>query len=62
LSSIMMGFLFYYLLILLQDQLAFYQNFKSFYLILSVEIAACFYVFVSYLIKAFQLEDIKLKY
>ena len=62
LSSIMMGFLFYYLLILLQDQLAFDQNFKSFYLILSVAIAACFYIFVSYLIKAFQLEDIKLKY
>ena len=62
LSSIMMGFLFYYLLILLQDQLAFDQNFKSFYLILSVTIAACFYIFVSYLIKAFQLEDIKLKY
>ncbi|NDH69923.1 MAG: murein biosynthesis integral membrane protein MurJ, partial [Proteobacteria bacterium] len=57
-----MGFLFYYLLILLQDQLAFDQNFKSFYLILSVAIAACFYIFVSYLIKAFQLEDIKLKY
>src|SRR5210317_1738315 len=62
LSSIIMGFLFYYLLILLQEQLAFDQNFKSFYLILSVTIAACFYVFVSYLIKAFQLEDIKLKY
>src|SRR5210317_1382327 len=61
-SSIMMGFLFYYLLIFLQDQLAFDQNFKSFYLILSVAIAACFYIFVSYLIKAFQLEDIKLKY
>jgi putative peptidoglycan lipid II flippase len=62
LSSIFMGALFYYLLILFQYELAFDQTFKSFYLILSVVIAACFYIFVSYLMKAFQLEDIKLKY
>jgi len=62
LSSIFMGALFYYLLILFQYELAFDQTLKSFYLILSVVISACFYIFVSYLMKAFQLEDIKLKY
>ncbi|SMF80466.1 murein biosynthesis integral membrane protein MurJ [Candidatus Pelagibacter sp. HIMB1321] len=62
LSSVLMGALFYYLLILFQYELAFDQTFKSFYLILSVVIALCFYIFVSYLMKAFQLEDIKLKY
>ena len=61
-SSVSMGILFHYLIEIFQDQLAFDQNFKSFYLVLSVVLGACFYLFVSYLIKAFQLEDIKLKY
>ena len=61
-SSTIMGVLFYYVLLIFQDQLAFDQTFKSFYLILSVVIGICFYMLVSYLIKAFQLEDIKLKY
>ena len=62
LSSIFMGALFYYLLILFQHELFFDQNFKSLYLVLSVIVAASFYILVSYLMKAFQLEDIKLKY
>ena len=57
-----MGILFHYLIEIFQDQLAFDQNFKSFYLVLTVVLGACFYLSVSYLIKAFQLEDIKLKY
>ena len=62
LSSASMGILFHYLILIFQNQLAFDQVFKSFYLILSVVIGVCFYLLVSYLIKAFQLQDIKLKY
>ena len=61
-SSIIMGVFFNYLMIIFQNQLAFDQFFKFFYLILSVVLGACFYFLVSYLIKAFQFEDIKLKY
>ena len=61
-SSILMGVFFNYLMIIFQNQLAFDQFFKFFYLILSVVLGACFYFLVSYLIKAFQFEDIKLKY
>jgi len=61
-SSVAMGFFFNYLMIIFQDQLAFNETLKSFYLILSVVLGACFYLLLSYLIKAFQLDDIKLKY
>ncbi len=61
-SSVFMGVFFNYLMIIFEDQLIFDQALKSFYLILSVVLGACFYLLVSYLIKAFQLEDIKLKY
>ena len=61
-SSILMGLFFNYLIILFNEQLYFENSFKSIYLILSVVLGLCFYLLVSYLIKAFQLEDIKLKY
>ncbi len=61
-SSVVMGVFFNYLMILFQNQLDFNQDLKSFYLIFSVVLGACFYLFLSYLIKAFKLEDIKLKY
>ncbi|WP_075522304.1 murein biosynthesis integral membrane protein MurJ [Candidatus Pelagibacter communis] len=61
-SSILMGLFFNYLVILFNEELLFENSFKSFYLILSVILGLGFYLIVSYLIKAFQLEDIKLKY
>ena len=61
-SSILMGLFFYYLMIIFNDQLSFENSLKSVYLILSVFLGLSFYLFTSYLIKAFKLEDIKLKY
>ncbi len=61
-SSILMGLFFNYLMSLFSDQLSFENSFKSFFLILSVILGLGFYLLISYLIKAFQLKDIKLKY
>ena len=61
-SSVLMGLFFNYLIVLFSDQLSFENSLKSIYLILSVVLGLGFYLLVSYLIKAFQLEDIKLKY
>ena len=61
-ASLSMGVFFNFLLIYFQNQLAFDQNIKSFYLILSVVMGLLFYLFVSYWIKAFKISDIKLRY
>ena len=61
-SSILMGLFFYYLMIIFNDQLSFENSLKSVYLIMSVILGLGFYLLISYLIKAFQLEDIKLRY
>jgi putative peptidoglycan lipid II flippase len=61
-SSILMGLFFNYLMIIFNNQLSFENPLKSFYLILSVILGLGFYLLVSILIKAFKLEDIKLKY
>ncbi len=61
-SSVLMGLFFNYLMGLFYDQLLFENSFKSVYLVLSVILGLCFYLLVSYFIKAFQLGDIKLKY
>ncbi len=61
-SSILMGLFFNYLIIIFNEQLSFENSLKSVYLILSVILGLGFYLFTSYLIKAFKLEDIKLKY
>ena len=61
-SSILMGLFFNYLIIIFSNQLSFENSLKSIYLILSVILGLGFYLLVSYFIKAFQLEDIKLKY
>ena len=61
-ASIMMGIFFNFLLTYFQNELSFKQNIKSFYLILSVLLSLLFYLFISYLIKAFKMRDIKLKY
>ena len=56
-----MGLFFNYLMILF-NAITFENSLKSIYLILSVILGLSFYLLISYLIKAFQLEDIKLKY
>ncbi len=61
-SSILMGLFFNYLMIIFNDQLSFENSLKSVYLILSVFLGLSFYLFTSFLIKAFKLEDINLKY
>ena len=61
-ASIFMGVFFNFLITYFQSELSFNQNLKSFYLIISVVLGLLFYIFVSYLIKAFKVSDIKLKY
>ena len=61
-ASILMGLFFNYLISSFHEQLSFGYSLKSIYLILSVILGLAFYLLVSYLIKAFKLEDIKLKY
>ena len=61
-TSVFMGILFNFLLTYFKDQLAFEQNMKSFYLILSVMLGLLFYLFISYWIKAFKISDFKLNY
>ena len=62
LASIMMGLFFNFLLNFFQNELEFNQTIKSLYLALSVILGLLFYLTVCYLIKAFQMKDIKLKY
>ena len=61
-STIMMSLFFKYLILILGDQLAYDHYFKSFYLIACVLLGLCFYLSISFFIKAFKTEDIKLKY
>ena len=61
-ASILMGFIFQFLLNSFQNQLAFDQKIKSLYLILSAFLGLFFYLLICYFIKAFKLSDIKLKY
>ena len=61
-ASLLMGIFFNFLLIYFQNQLAFSQNLKSFYLIFSVILGLLFYLFISYWINAFKMSDINLKY
>ena len=61
-SSILLGLFFNYLMSFFNNDLAYDNSLKSVYLVLSVILELGFYLIISYLIKAFQLEDIKLKY
>ncbi len=61
-ASIMMGIFFNFMLNFFQNELAFNQSIKSFYLVLSVILGLLFYLIFCYFIKAFQMSDIKLKY
>ncbi len=61
-SSIIMGIFFQYLILLFENQLSYAYFFKSVYLLLCVLFTIIFYFAVSYFIKAFNYQDIKLKY
>ena len=61
-ASILMGLFFNFLLNFFQNDLTFDQSIKSLYLVLSVILGLLFYLIVCYFIKAFQMNDIKLKY
>ena len=61
-ASILMGLFFNFLLDYFQNELSFEKTIKSFYLILSVILGLLFYLIVCYFIKAFKMNDIKLKY
>ncbi len=61
-ASILMGLFFNFLLNYFQNELTFKQEIKSLYLILSVILGLLFYLLVCYLIKAFKMSDIHLKY
>jgi putative peptidoglycan lipid II flippase len=61
-ASLLMAIFFNFLITYFKYELAFNQNLKSFYLILSVILSLLFYLLVSYWIKAFKTSDIKLKY
>ena len=61
-ASIMMGLFFNYLILIFENQLNYDYNYKSFYLILSVLLGLAFYLLLSFLIKAFNYTDLKLRY
>ena len=60
--SIAMGFFFEYLILYFENQLSYTFIFKSAYLVLCVLLAIIFYLTLSYFIKAFNYDDIKIKY
>jgi len=61
-ASLIMGMFFNYLLIYFQNELAFDYNLKALYLIASVVLSLLFYLFISFQIKAFKINDFKLNY
>ncbi len=60
--SIMMGFFFKYLILFFENQLSYTFFLKSAYMILCVFLTILFYLTLSYFIKAFNYNDIKIKY
>ena len=61
-ASIFMGIFFKYLILIFENQLVYDYQFKSFYLILSALLGLVFYLLVSFFIKAFNYDDLQLKY
>ena len=61
-ASVLMGFIFSYLISFFENELDYNYNFKSFYLILSVILGLIFYLTIGFFIKAFNSKDLKLKY
>ena len=60
--SFLMGVFFRYLILLFENQLIYDHNLKLFYMIITVIFAFIFYLLVSLLFKAFNSQDLKLKY
>ena len=60
--TILMGIFFKYLMISFENKLMFDQYLKPLYLILCVSLGLSFYLILSFFIKAFKFDDIKLKY
>ncbi len=61
-ASVLMGFIFKYLIFYFENQLVYSYNFKLFYLILVVVFGLILYLLISIFIKAFNYRDVKLKY
>ena len=61
-ASVLMGFVFHYLISAFENKLLYGNNLKLFYLILSVILGLMFYLIICFLIKAFNSKDLKLKY
>ena len=61
-ASILMGIFFKYMIMFFENQLVYDFELKSFYLILSALLGLIFYLLVSFFIKAFNYNDIQLKY
>ena len=61
-ASILMGFVFKYLISFFGNQLNYNNEYKLFYLVLVVLFALILYLLVSFFIKAFNSKDLKLKY
>ena len=61
-ASILMGLFFNFLIYIFENKLIYDHYLKSFYLILSVLLGLVFYVVISFLIKAFNYKDLKVRY
>ena len=61
-SSIIMGIIIYYLTTFFKTNLAYDQSFKSVFLIVIVLVGLISYLLIAFLIKAFKISDINLKY
>ena len=61
-ASVLMGFIFQYLISFFDKQLVYDYKFKLIYLIIVVIFTLIFYLVISILIKAFNYRDLKLKY
>ncbi len=61
-ASILMGFIFNYLILFFESKLVYNYNFKLFYLLLSVLLGLMFYLVISFFISAFNSKDLKLRY
>jgi len=61
-SSFLMCLFFKQLLFIFEKQLIYDYSFKSIYLIISVILGLIFYLLISHIIKAFNFEDVKIKY
>ena len=61
-ASMMMGVFFKYMILFFENELSYTYYLKSVYLVLCVLLTIIFYFALSYFIKAFNYQDIKLKY